>query len=145
MKPDDTLLDTRGGSAVSRELAGIGARYRIGETIGRGGMGEVRIARDTRIDREVAVKLMRTKAPDEDNLSRFFREARVQGALEHPSVVPVHDLGIDPDSGPYFVMKRLAGTTLSDVLKSEDAAVRARWPRRQILAKLVDIDRKSVV
>ncbi len=139
---DDTLLDSKGGSTTrSREPAGIGTRYQVGEMIGRGGMGEVRLARDTRIDREVAVKLMRAKDPDDESLSRFFREARVQGALEHPSVVPVHDLGIDPETGPYFVMKRLAGTTLSDVLKSEDAATRARWPRRQVLAKLVDISR----
>ncbi len=142
VKPDDTLLDTKGGAAaLSREPTGIGTRYRVGEMIGRGGMGEVRLARDTRIEREVAVKLMRAKEPDEEKLSRFFREARVQGALEHPSVVPVHDLGIDPESGPYFVMKRLSGITLSDVMKSEDETVRSRWPRRQLLAKLVDICR----
>jgi tRNA A-37 threonylcarbamoyl transferase component Bud32 len=139
------MLDTKGSAAaISRESAepseGIGARYQIGEAIGRGGMGEVRLARDTRIDREVAVKLLRTRDRDTDT-TRFFREARVQGALEHPSVVPVHDLGIDPDRGPYFVMKRLAGTTLSDVLKSEDTTVRARWPWRLLLARLVDICR----
>jgi hypothetical protein len=140
-KPDDTMLDAKGSAVeLSREPSAIATRYRLGDTIGRGGMGEVRLARDTRIDREVAVKLLRVR-DDTADMPRFFREARVQGALEHPSVVPVHDLGIDPTDGPYFVMKRLAGTTLADVLKSEDEAVRARWPRRLLLARLVDISR----
>ncbi|MFN0245821.1 MAG: protein kinase domain-containing protein [Kofleriaceae bacterium] len=117
----------------------LGKRYELGGVIGRGGMGEVRLARDTRIDREVAVKLMRGGERSEADLNRFFREARVQGVLEHPSVVPVHDLGIDANGAPYFVMKRLAGTTLADVLASSDDAIQARPPRRALLARLVDI------
>ena len=114
----------------------LGDRYALGSVIGRGGMGEVRIARDKRIDREVAVKLLRDERRDDDAVARFFREARVQGALEHPAVVPVHDLGIDRDGQPYFVMKRLAGTTLADVLASRD---RERWPTRRLLARVVDV------
>ncbi len=107
----------------------------MGPVIGRGGMGEIRIARDTRIDREVAVKLMHTAHLDEDSISRFFREARVQGALEHPAMVPVHDLGRDTQGNPYFVMKKVTGTTLQSVL--EEAA--PRFPRRTLLARLVDV------
>ena len=151
---DDTLADATGetqrapsADRASRpwvpdervSAAELGKRYELGGVIGRGGMGEVRLARDTRIDREVAVKLMRGTDHDEVNVNRFFREARVQGVLEHPSVVPVHDLGIDAAGNPYFVMKRLAGVTLAQVIASQDAEVTARWPRRQLLARLVDI------
>jgi serine/threonine-protein kinase len=110
-------------------------RYELGMVLGRGGMGEVRAARDTRIDRDVAVKLMREELRDPSVTARFFREARVQGALEHPAVVPIHDLGVDRDGNPFFVMKRLAGTTLTDAL----AAGSERWPRRLLLGRLVDV------
>ena len=153
MKPseDETLRDERAdpGQTNANTLGraktqppptlDLGSRYELGGVIGRGGMGEVRLARDTRIDREVAVKLMRGTERTEVDVTRFFREARVQGVLEHPAVVPVHDMGIDSNGSPYFVMKRLAGTTFAAVLKSDDAAVRARWPRRQLLQRLADI------
>ena len=110
--------------------------------IGRGGMGEVWLAHDVHIDREVAVKMMRGEsASDPDAVARFLREARVQGRLEHPAIVPVHDLGSDPGS-PYFAMKRLTGKTLADVLAAQargDAAARAQWTRRTLLARLVDV------
>jgi serine/threonine protein kinase len=138
---DATLPDTGRGHPASGRTASadLGERYELGAVLGRGGMGEVRLARDTRIQRNVAVKLLRSQLRDDDTLGRFFREARVQGVLEHPAVVPVHDLGLDPTGNPYFVMKRLAGTTLADVLVSSDADLRARWPRRQLLARLIDI------
>ena len=144
---DATLPDSR-SSAPSRESqpssaqitrADLGDRYAVGDVIGRGGMGEVRIARDTRMQRDVAVKLLRSIHRDDATLGRFFREARVQGVLDHPAVVPVHDLGIDPAGNPFFVMKRLTGTTLGDVLGSTDPETTARWPRRVLLARLVDI------
>ncbi|HEY1546832.1 MAG TPA: protein kinase [Kofleriaceae bacterium] len=112
-------------------------RYTLGEQIGRGGMGEVRLARDVRIDRDVAVKLMRPDTRDDVSTARFFREARVQGRLDHPAIPPVYDLGVDEHGSPYFVMKRLTGTTLFDVLAGHPDA--AKWPRRQLLAKLVDV------
>ena len=112
-------------------------RYDLGPILGRGGMGEVRLARDMRIDREVAVKLMHPTQRDPQTIARFFREAQIQGALEHPAIVPVHDLGLDHDGTPYFVMKRLAGVTLADVLARPEIA--AKWPRRLLLARFVDI------
>ena len=114
----------------------LGERYEVGPLLGKGGMGEVRLARDLRIDREVAVKLMRGAHRDEVTLGRFFREARVQGVLEHPAVVPVHDLGIDREGNPYFVMKKLSGTTLHDVIAKPDED---QWPRRTVLARLIDV------
>jgi len=146
-----TLPSTLSASqAPSPGPVAVDPRYDIGPVIGRGGMGEIRIARDTRIDREVAIKLMRGSAPDDESVSRFFREARVQGALEHPAMVPVHDLGLDAGGNPYFVMKKLAGTTLASVLDApadDHQAPRAgaghplreRFPRRTLLARLVDV------
>ncbi|MBA3394037.1 MAG: serine/threonine protein kinase [Deltaproteobacteria bacterium] len=144
MIEDETIpgsLSEGGTTARGRTHAadGVGERYALGGVIGRGGMGEIRIARDTRIDREVAVKLMHASQEDEATVTRFFREARVQGGLEHPAVVPVHDLGIDANGHPYFVMKRLVGTTLAEVLAATDKLTRERWPRRKLLARLVDI------
>lgn len=113
----------------------IDPRYGLRSLLGRGGMGEVWLAHDGRIDREIAIKLMRGGATDPDRVGRFLREARVQGRLEHPSVVPVHDMSTDTAT-PYFAMKRLMGTTLGDVIAAHDST---KWPRRTLLAKFVDI------
>jgi serine/threonine-protein kinase len=116
-------------------------RYEMRALLGRGGMGEVWLAHDARVDREVAIKLMRgNAAQDPQAAARFLREARVQGRLEHPAIVPVHDLG--GGDAPYFAMKRLAGVTLADVLDAQakgDGDARARWPVRTLLARLVDV------
>ena len=139
---DDTVADVTGPSTSARRAdTEIDERYELGSVLGRGGMGEVRLARDRRIDREVAVKLLRSPTVADDIRARFLREAKVQGRLDHPAVPPVHDLGIDRHGEPYFVMKRLAGTTLAEVLeqRSSAATVGAKWPRRQLLARLVDV------
>ncbi|HLL22019.1 MAG TPA: protein kinase [Kofleriaceae bacterium] len=118
--------------ARDAELALEGSRYSMKQQIGEGGMGEVLLAVDERIGREVAVKRTRTPHPGADELSRFLREARVQGRLEHPAVVPVHDLAVDATGRPFFVMKRLAGTAMSDVLardEPDEAACRRRLLR----------------
>jgi eukaryotic-like serine/threonine-protein kinase len=86
--------------------------YQIGELIGRGGMGEVVVAQDQRIGREVAVKRIRAQKPTHDAVDRFLREARIQARLDHPAIVPVYELGTDAAGLPYFTMKRLTGVTL---------------------------------
>ena len=115
-------------------------RYRFGEVLGVGGMGEVVLAHDEHIDRDVAVKRIRAAQPSPEQLARFMREARVQGGLEHPAVVPVHDLAIDSDGRPFFVMKRLSGTTLLALLRQlptgGDEEVAAR---RRMLRAFVDV------
>nr|HEX4317232.1 serine/threonine-protein kinase [Kofleriaceae bacterium] len=98
-------------------------RYRLGAVIGRGGQGEVLSAVDTQIDREVAIKRMTAAYPSQRAMGRFFREASIQGRLDHPAIVPVHELGVDADGRPYFAMKKLAGTTLARKLR--DGVARA--------------------
>ncbi|MEO7095264.1 MAG: serine/threonine-protein kinase, partial [Polyangiales bacterium] len=88
--------------------------YALGTQIGRGGMGEVLAATDLRIGREVAVKRMIADTPDSEQVTRFLREARIQARLEHPSIVPVHELGVDERGRPFFTMKRLTAKTLAD-------------------------------
>ncbi|HEX5057902.1 MAG TPA: serine/threonine-protein kinase, partial [Kofleriaceae bacterium] len=100
----------------------MGGRYRLGRRIGKGGMGEVMAARDTQIARDVAIKRMRAATPSEKAISRFLREAMVQGRLEHPAIVPVHEIGRDADGLPYFVMKKLSGTSLAKIL-DDDAPI----------------------
>ena len=92
------------------------AGYTAGELLGRGGMGEVLLARDQRIERDVAVKRMRSRSPSESARTRFLREARIQARLEHPAIVPVYALGEASDGTPYFTMKRLTGVTLEESL-----------------------------
>jgi len=111
-------------------------RYEVAVLLGRGGMGEVWLARDKRIGREVAVKRLRADTANDVLMTRFFREAHVQGILDHPSVVPIHDLGIDTDGRPFIVMKRVTGTTLGQVFAGDPAR---RPSRAQLLGRLVDV------
>ena len=107
--------------------------YEVGELIGKGGMGEVLLAYDPKIGREVAIKRMSTGAPTEDAVARFLREAKIQARLEHPAIVPVHELGHDADGRPYFTMRRLAGTTLHEVLLDPGAR------RQRMLRAVIDV------
>ncbi len=113
MEPDETIVPSWGASAFA-SLPAPG--YQIGELIGRGGMGEVMVAQDQRIGREVAVKRIRAQDPSADAVIRFLREARIQARLDHPAIVPVYELGTDANGRPYFTMKRLAGETLGKKL-----------------------------
>jgi serine/threonine-protein kinase len=69
-------------------------------------------ARDSRLGREVAANRPLSTTPSGDAAARFLREARIQARLDHPSIVPVYELGTDADGTPYFTMKRLVGVTL---------------------------------
>jgi serine/threonine protein kinase/tetratricopeptide (TPR) repeat protein len=92
-------------------------RYEILSSIGAGGMGEVWRARDTELNREVAVKVLPAKVADSpDRRKRFEREARATAALNHPNLLTVHDVGIDHDQ-PYIVTELLEGETLRRVLR----------------------------
>lgn len=92
--------------------------YELGEVIGRGGMGEVVAARDRRIGRNVALKRMHG-VPTARATARFLREARIQALLDHPAIVPVHELSVDELGRPFFTMKRLNGDTLAEVIAGQ--------------------------
>ena len=103
---------------MSTLLAG---RYELGESIGRGGMAEVYIANDQRLERTVAVKvLMPDSAHDSSFEERFRREAKVAATLNHPAIVAIYDTGEDvPPHGhrvSYIVMEHVAGRTVRELL-----------------------------
>ena len=107
--------------------------YQLSGVLGRGGMGEVMLAHDPRIGRDVAIKLLHDDLPDDETLARFLREAKIQARLEHPAIVPVHEIGRDEDGRPYFTMKRIAGRTLKELLDDPQTS------RQRLLRALVDV------
>ena len=88
------------------------SHYRIVSQLGAGGMGEVWLAEDTRLDRKVALKLLPTEfTQDANRVRRFTLEAKAASALNHPNIVTVHDIG-QSESGRFIVMELIAGRTL---------------------------------
>ena len=87
-------------------------RYELLDEIARGGMGTVYRARDTRLDREVVVKVLNTSEVNPGMIERMRREAYIIARLEHPGIVPVHDLGTLPDGRVFYVMKYVRGQRL---------------------------------
>lgn len=118
------------GEATRRRLeamigrSGAAARYETRDTLGRGGMGEIRRAFDARLRRSVAQKRIRDDRLREaaasprsldDLVERFLQEAQVTAQLDHPGVVPVHDFGVDDDGRPFISMAEVRGRSLHDV------------------------------
>ncbi|MBM4377039.1 MAG: protein kinase [Deltaproteobacteria bacterium] len=106
-----------------------GPRYVPVEALGAGGMGEVALVEDRDIGRKVARKRLLPGAGDDDVL-RFVDEVRVVGKLDHPSIVPIHDVGVDEHGEFFFVMKFVEGETLEAVIErlhAGDPATLAVW------------------
>src|SRR5205814_297937 len=90
--------------------------YQILSKLGEGGMGEVYRAKDSRLGRDVAVKVLPSSFADNpDRLKRFEQEARATGMLNHPNVLAVYDVGVH-DGAPYLVTELLEGRTLREEL-----------------------------
>jgi serine/threonine protein kinase len=96
--------------------------YEFADEIGRGGMGVVYRARDTRLSRDVAVKVLQDRyAPGSPAARRFVEEARITGQLQHPGIPPVHEVGALADGRPFLAMKLIKGRTLADQLADGQA------------------------
>jgi eukaryotic-like serine/threonine-protein kinase len=125
------------------DLAEGTPRYGAQTLIAEGGMGEVHLCRDQRVGRDVAMKVVHPRHRARRDLEvRFLREARVQGQLEHPAIVPVYDIGRDAAGNLYFTMKRVLGTTLEDVivkLRANDPETRRQYPRHRLLAAFASL------
>src|SRR5262245_25073152 len=114
-----------------------GERYRTVRFHAHGGMGEIWLARDQRIGRQVALKRLRP-GRDRDQ-ARFQLEAQVTGQLEHPGVVPLHDLGFDAQGQPYYVMKFVQGRSLRESIADYHAHKSAAgWPRDLEFLRLLE-------
>jgi serine/threonine protein kinase len=96
-------------------------RYEALEVLGRGGMATVYLARDRELQREVAVKVLKDPAPPPGATLRLRREARILAGLEHPGLVPVHDVGELPDGRVFYVMRRVRGQRLDQHLREVDS------------------------
>jgi serine/threonine protein kinase/Tol biopolymer transport system component len=120
--------------------------YEILSSLGAGGMGEVWRARDTRLDRHVAIKLLPAEfAKDADRLRRFEQEARATSALNHPNILTVYDIGAH-ENEPYIVAELLVGEELREELKQGAIAQRKAVDyARQIAEGLAAAHAKGVV
>jgi eukaryotic-like serine/threonine-protein kinase len=124
-----------------------GARFRILRPHARGGLGEVYVARDEELGREVALKEIQERyAGSSDSRSRFVLEAEVTGGLEHPGIVPVYGLGQYADGRPFYAMRFIRGDSLKDVIERfHRAETGPRDPGarnlelRQLLGRFVDV------
>jgi WD40 repeat protein len=93
----------------------------------RGGLGDVFVARDEELGREVALKTLQARLADEPrNQARFVREAEITGHLEHPGVVPVYGLGRSPDGRPYYAMQLIRGQSLAHAIERFHADEKTR-------------------
>ena len=120
------MRQERDGAGVSSD-AGAAApeRYRLQRLLGRGGMGEVYLARDLTLDRDVAIKFVTPeKALDDDARRRLLGEARAAAAVDHPGICAVYDSGETRDGHAYVVMQYVEGNTLATLLDS--GAITAR-------------------
>src|SRR6266550_7617446 len=99
-------------------------RYEIRSKIGEGGMGEVYRARDERLNRDVAIKVLPAAfSADAERLHRFEQEAQAAGALNHPNILAIYD--VDTHEGaPYVVSELLAGEVLRDCLRNGPLSIR---------------------
>jgi serine/threonine protein kinase len=117
--PDDGAdLPTSSASAASAAPAAGNDRYVLEREIGSGGMGRVFAARDLRLQRPVAIKMLRVR--DAALAARFEREVRLAARLQHPGVVPVYDAGFWPSGEPFLVMKLVLGQSLARVMRDAD-------------------------
>ncbi len=90
-----------------------GTKYQMVRPIAGGGMGSVYLVQDSELKREVALKVLTTPLDTEPLYARMVREAQIIALLEHPAIVPIHDVGRIPDGRPFYIMKYVQGETLS--------------------------------
>lgn len=123
-------------SGVPRLVAEERPRYHPMRVLGRGGMGEVSLEVDRDIGRSVAIKRLLPQVAGDAGVARFVDEVRVMGRLEHPNIVPVHDVGVDDEGRYYFVMKHVEGETLEAIIEKLRAGDRETLERFSTEAKV---------
>ncbi|MEK7483867.1 MAG: serine/threonine-protein kinase, partial [Planctomycetota bacterium] len=112
-------------------------QYTSIENIAEGGMGSILRVFDERLQRHIALKLVKIGNDEEaeENIARFIQEARITAQLEHPNIMPVHELGMDDYGNIYFAMKEIKGESLEDLLRNI-----IRFPAIRVpLSHLLDI------
>ena len=126
------------------EATSGGLRYRILRPHAKGGLGEVFVAFDNELQREVALKEIQEQHADHaDNRARFVYEAEINGGLEHPGIVPVYGLGQYPDGRPFYAMRFIHGDSLREAIKkfhdpSTDGETQS-LELRKLLGRFIDV------
>lgn len=145
-------LSDSSGNEISAEdlkkMLGTDSEKTIGvlqnmSPIGMGGIGAVFSAQDQVLCREIAIKILRPAYRNQlDYVSSFIREARITAQIDHPNVIPVHKLGVFDDAGAYFIMKRVKGITLAQILRKlregNEEAIKT-YTRQRLLEIFVSI------
>lgn len=119
---------------TDKEVADVSADYKIVRKLGEGGMGVVYVARQKSLDREVAVKAIKSgQANTEESRKKFFYEAQITGELDHPNIVPIHELGANDDGTLFYSMKMVDGSPWEDAIKNK-----SREANLEIFMKVCD-------
>jgi hypothetical protein len=147
LQVDATLLDDSAvqSSPPPRSAAEFGedlGRYRPLAELGRGGTARVLQAQDPELNRTIAVKILLDERASEASLARLLAEAQVIAQLEHPAIVPIHDIGRTDAGRLYYVMKEIRGDTLRHLLGSlreGDAELGGRWDHTALLRAFVRV------
>ena len=139
--PHLTMMPSVGASTST------GTRFRIVRPYARGGLGEVFVAQDQELHREVALKQIQVRHADEaESRVRFVLEAEITGGLEHPGIVPVYGLGTYADGRPYYAMRFIRGDSLKDAIErfhsaagKRRSAVDRNLELRRLLRRFIDV------
>lgn len=132
-------LQVNGEAAAASQVltAEQGRRYKLGQVVASGGMGVILDAEDMNVRRNVAMKvLLDPERASREQILRFIEEAQVTGQLQHPSIVPLHELGVDVAGNVFYTMKMVQGRTLKDVLtsiKDGDRKIIEEYPLSRLL------------
>ncbi len=131
-----SLIDRSAETRMAAALQSIG-RFELLSRLGFGGFGTVWKARDTELDRAVAVKIPRYGQLSEEEIEQFFREARSVAQLRHPNVVPVHEVGREGDT-VFIVSELIRGVSLADLLTGKRPTPRESASICEIIARALD-------
>lgn len=112
-------------------------RYRYHGKLGAGGMGEVFRVLDLNLKRDIAVKVLSNSVDEnEEHIGRFLSEAQITAQLEHPNIVPIHELSVDRKGKVFFTMKKVEGVPLSKIIKGleeKNPKTISEWPQNELL------------
>ncbi len=133
-------LDVGDEAGLAREHPG---RYGEISELGRGGMGLVLAVHDRGLERDVAMKVLQEDLSTRPEfVGALRREARILGSLEHPSILPIYELGLRPSGHTYYTMRRVTGHAMGDVvrlLQVGDPAATVQWPLRRLVQVFIQI------
>ncbi|MFO1065888.1 MAG: protein kinase [Pirellulales bacterium] len=143
----DTTIPFRSGDSESRRDTDSSTRYKVIRPHAKGGLGEVFLAEDKELSREVALKEIQLPyADDNENRERFLREAEITGNLEHPGIVPVYGLGKYDNGRPFYAMRFIRGESLKEAIEAYHSRFttstsdgEAGLELRKLLRRFVDV------